>query len=169
MNNIIISQFVYFLVYVLLQIFFIRKLVLFDVAFCFLYINFIVSFTKEIDKILLMLMAFVLGITIDVFYNTLGIQTAACVLIAFARPYILQLFSQKDKNNEVNLREMGLINFSLYLLAMIFLHSFVVFSIEVGNISLFMNTMVRIMASTLFTFVVILTFQFLFFSQTKSI
>ncbi len=169
MNNIIISQSVYFLIYVALQIFFIRKLVLFEFAFCFLYISFIISLPKEIDRVLLLILAFIIGLTIDVFYNTLGIHGAACVLIAFARPYIIQLLSQKDKELDISLREMGIINFSIYAFAMIFIHSSLVFIIEVGNFALFFTTFIRILASSVFTFIVIITAQFLFFSQTKSI
>ncbi|MDW8287920.1 MAG: hypothetical protein RMJ89_07605, partial [Flammeovirgaceae bacterium] len=78
--------------YVLLQVLFLQHLNLFDAAFCFLYISFILFLPVRLDRLWVLLLSFLIGILIDIFYNTLGIHAASCVLIGFLRGFLITLY-----------------------------------------------------------------------------
>jgi hypothetical protein len=89
MNRSGIIQFVLFFIYVLVQVLVLRNLVLFNSAFCFLYIAFILLLPIELNSLALMVIGFVLGFTVDIFYNSMGLHALATVLIAYVRNYWL--------------------------------------------------------------------------------
>ena len=81
--------FISFLVYLGLQVFLFDNMVLFDNAFCFVYIAFILFLPFNINPMLLIFIAFAGGLFTDLFYNTMGVNAAASVLLAFIRkPWI---------------------------------------------------------------------------------
>jgi len=168
MNNIVIRQTIYFILYVLVQAFFIKRLALFEVAFCFLYVNFILMLPDEIENILLILISFALGLSIDTFYGTLGTHSAACTVVGYARPTLIRVFLQRDKVLDSRTRNFNLGAFSSYVLAALFLHHTFVLLIEAGGWNNFGLTFIKIITSIIFTFVVILIVRFLFYSSKET-
>ncbi len=65
-----------FFVYVLAQVVFLKNLVLFNSAFCFLYVAFILLLPFDLSNLRIVLIGFLLGFTIDIFYEQHG---AACI------------------------------------------------------------------------------------------
>ena len=59
----------------------------------YFYIYFILLLPFETPRWLLLILSFLLGLTIDVFVNTPGVNAAACVLMAFARPFVITSIS----------------------------------------------------------------------------
>ena len=62
----------------------------------FLYIFLILKFESSVSRNALMLWAFFLGLVIDVFSDTPGMNAAATVLLAFLRPLLLRLFVPRE-------------------------------------------------------------------------
>ena len=96
----IIHYSLWFLLYLLLQILILRNIVLFDYAFCFVYIGAILLLPAEVNRTLLLIMGFLTGLLVDVFYNTLGMHAAATLLIAYLRPFWIQLQLETKGNTE---------------------------------------------------------------------
>ncbi|WP_373396667.1 rod shape-determining protein MreD [Algoriphagus halophilus] len=95
----------------LVQILFLKNLALFGVAFCFLYLVGILSLPFQIREIQLLLISFVVGLTIDVFYDTIGLHASAATLLAFLRPLWLKIIRPNggyDDSTQPTLQEMGL-------------------------------------------------------------
>jgi hypothetical protein len=61
-----------------------------------IYPLFIIILPFDIKPILVMTLAFSLGILIDVFSNTFGLHASASVLIAYLRPELFRLFAPRD-------------------------------------------------------------------------
>lgn len=160
-NKTIITQVIYFVLYAVLQVFFAKNLELFDVAFCFLYVSFILNLPQDTKGEVLLLAGFSIGFVIDSFYNTWGIHSAACVLIAFVRPFIIKVLTPKNAGDESEIRDMGLLRFSLYAIILIFLHHSVLFFIEIAHFKFFLFTVIKIFFSTIFTFVLVVIIQYL--------
>jgi len=78
------------LLYLFLQIFFMRNLVLFNYAFCFIYIAGVLLLPADTNRMYLLLIGFATGFTVDVFSNTFGMHASATVLIAYIRPFLIQ-------------------------------------------------------------------------------
>lgn len=159
----IVSQVLIFVFYLLLQIFFVRQLVLFDYAFCFVYVASIILLPFEINKITLILLGFVAGITVDIFYNTIGANAASMTLIAFVRPAVIGVLAPQrgyDERQTLSLNSMGLSWFITYATTLIFIHHFVLFLLEASDWELFFPVMLKVICSTIFTTIIVVIIQF---------
>jgi hypothetical protein len=168
----LVAQVFYFIIYLILQVVLVQKVVLFDVAFCFLYLGFLLMLPFDAGAIRLMLMGLLMGLCVDIFYNSLGIHAAASVFIMYLRPHAVSIISPRGGYEAwmtPKLKVMGFEWFSVYSLLLIFLHHLVLFFVEAGGFSNFFYTMFKVLASTAFTFVVIVIIQYLFYTSRRSI
>ncbi len=168
----IVVQVFYFIIYLILQVVLVQKMVLFDVAFCFLYLGFLLMLPFEAGAIRLMLMGLLMGLCVDIFYNSLGIHAAASVFIMYLRPHVVRLTTPRGGYETwmtPKLKIMGFEWFSVYSLMLIFLHHLLLFFIEAGGFSNFFYTLLKVLASTAFTYVVIVIIQYLFYSSRRSL
>lgn len=171
MNKYLVAHSFQFVVFLGLQILLLRNLVLFNTAFCFLYIGFLLFLPIQMPKVMLLLLAFVSGITVDIFYDTIGINAAAALLLAYLRPYVLLVLTPRDdyeKSDSVNVHVMGWRWFSVYTLFLVFIHHLALFFLELGSFREVGFTLVKVVVSTIFTFLVLVIIQLLFFSTRRS-
>jgi len=152
-----------FVLYVVLQILIVRNLVLFDYAFCFIYIAAIILLPYELSMTACLLIAFVTGIVVDTFYNTLGIHAAASVLMAYCRPAVTRVLIEQpgqESRTELTLQEMGTGAFFRYVLTMALIHHAALFFIEASSLTLIVPTLIRTAASAVLTAVSVVLIQF---------
>lgn len=171
MNKGFLSYIFYFIIYLTVQILLVRNLVLLNFAFCYIYIAFLLLIPLEISPILYMLIGFATGITADFFYNTMGIHTAACVLITYLRPFILRFLTPRggyEQGVEPTLKSMGMEWFIVYSAIFILFHHVALFYIEASEFSLFLFTLGKVIMSTLFTLIILIVTQYLFYYPRKS-
>ena len=69
------------------------------------------------------------GIIMDIFCNSLGVHTAACILVMFIRPYLIgAIVSDKDRLNEqINLHTIGMEALVKYIVIMVLIHHLTIF------------------------------------------
>jgi len=72
----------------------------------YLYYLFILWLPFSISRVGLLLIGFVTGLILDYFTMTTGLHAAACVLIAYARPFIISILIPKD-TADFNYRELS--------------------------------------------------------------
>ena len=171
MNKAFLTHTFQFFIFLSLQILLLRNLVLFDTAFCYLYIGFLLFLPIQMPKVRLLVLAFISGLTIDIFYDTIGINAAASVLLAYLRPYVLLVLTPRDdyeKSDSVNVHVMGWRWFSVYTLFLVFVHHLALFFLELGSFREVGFTLVKVLVSTIFTFLVLVIIQLLFFSSRRS-
>jgi hypothetical protein len=152
------------LFFLALQIILFRSLVLFNVAFCFIYIGAIITLPKEISHSYLILVSFLSGLLVDAFYNTMGMHAAASTLIGYLRPYILLLITPQrgyEDKSDFNIQTMGFIWFITFVGILALIHHFFIFFLELGSFTLFFTTLLKVVCSFLFTMFMIIIFQFL--------
>ncbi|GEO05333.1 rod shape-determining protein MreD [Adhaeribacter aerolatus] len=160
-----------FFIFMAVQILLVRNVVLFNTAFCYIYIAFLLFLPIQMPRVALLLMAFLTGLTVDIFYDTVGINAAACVLLAFLRPYVLLVLTPRDdyeKNDTINLHVMGWRWFTVYALFLVFIHHLALFFLELGSFREVGFTMAKVVLSTLLTYLVLIIIQLLFFSVRRS-
>lgn len=158
----IISYILYFIAFALLQLLFFRNVILFNYALCFIYIGYIITFPINVKPIPLMLIAFFMGILMDSFFDTVGINAFACVLLAFIRPHILNILTPGGGyvgQSEISISSLGFVWFSKYSIALILIHHFVFFLIEAWSFTRLMEVFLHTFLSGIFTFVVLLLIQ----------
>src|SRR3954463_13540886 len=62
----------------------------------YVYILFILLLPIETPKSFVLLLAFTIGIVIDMFSNTAGLHAASSTLLAYARPFVLKAISPRE-------------------------------------------------------------------------
>lgn len=165
MNRISIQQIILFFVYLLYQVLILQNVVLFHTAFCFLYVLYLLLLPVETNPLLLMVIGFLLGFAVDMFYQSLGLHAFSCVLTMYLRNYWLNSLTPQggyDATSVPSLSMNGLQWFIVYAMPLIFVHHATLFFMEAGGFGMFWFTLWKIFTSTLFTTVVILIAQFLF-------
>ena len=118
----------------------------------------------EMKNWIILLLAFFLGLTIDMFSGTLGMHAFSLVFMAFLRPFFLKNFPPKtDKVNYPSLKENGFGWMLLYVSTMLFIHHFTYFFIEAGSLVNSQHTLLLIflsfLMSTFISFLLIFTFN----------
>lgn len=168
-NRNIISVVISFILYLLVQVLVLKNFVLFNTVFCFLYVAFVLLLSLETGPILLMVIAFFTGLSVDIFYDTPGVNAAASVLMAFLRPHWLNMITPRGGYEEISvpsIRNVDAIWFSIYSLPLIFIHHIALFYLEAGGFSMFFFTFLKVFTSTIFTFLLIILTQYLFYKKT---
>ncbi len=160
-----IIQAISFFLYLFFQVLILKNSVLFHTAFCFLYIAYLLLLPVEANPLFLMLVGFVMGFFIDMFYDSLGLHALSCVFIMYIRNFWLaRLTPQGGYDNSAipGIAASGLQWFLVYAVPLIFLHHAVLFFTEVGGFQYFGFTIMKVLCSTVYTTIVILIVQYLF-------
>lgn len=143
--------------YILLFIIsFLFQVLIFDKAYfygyfnVYVYILFILLLPVDLNKNIVLLLGFLLGITVDVFNSTLGIHAAATVFMTYFRPSILRGFSPHD-GYELN-KNLGIINYGFkwffkYAISLILLHHTFLIILDTWSFYNFGHTFIKIVFS----------------------
>lgn len=168
MGRVILSNLLRFVLLIAIQVFLLKNFGYYNLASPFLYILFILLLPFGIPNILLFLLAFSTGLTVDVFYDTLGLNAAACTILAFVRIIFISVTVQKDgfdNEPDPSLGIMGFRWFFFYATLLTFIHHLILFTFETFRFTDFGYTMLRVLLSSLSTVVLILIAEFVFFRK----
>ncbi|GMV77920.1 MAG: rod shape-determining protein MreD [Chitinophagaceae bacterium] len=137
----------------------------------YLYFLYILWLPFNINRFLLLLIAFVYGFTLDCFTGWYGLYTASTVLIAYLRPFLLTLLIPQETTEqsyiEPSIKSMGLASYSIYIVLLTFIHHFYFVLIEwlqFGNFGLFIG---KVAGSTALSVLLIFITELLFFRKAK--
>lgn len=170
MSRTILINLLRFIVLVFFQAFLLKNISLYNLSTPYPYILFILLLPFETPNIILFPLAFLIGITIDAFYDTPGLHAAACTLLAFVRVSFINITVQKDgfdNEPEPTLSIMGLRWFFTYILVLTLIHHFFLFNLEVFRISELQYTFVRFLLSSVFTVFLMLLSGLLFYRKRE--
>ena len=134
----------------------------------FLYIYFILLLPFATPKWMLLVASFCIGLGIDIFTNTLGLNAAACVIMAFSRQFVITWISSGPESligDTPSLRGQGMRWFLYYSITLVLIHHFSLFYLEIFRFSEFFATFTRVLLSSTFTILLIMISEYLFFSR----
>lgn len=156
MNSKLLTNITRFLILVFLQVLILNNINFAGYINPYLYVLFILLYPFSGNQSLFLFLSFLLGISIDVFEDSGGINAAACLVAAFVRPNLLR-FSFGISYDHQNIR-LAATPFGAklsYIFLMVILHHFVLFSLEMFS----PNHILLILKKTIFSsiFTVILT------------
>jgi rod shape-determining protein MreD len=159
-----------FIVLVLIQVFILNNIQLGGFVNPYFYVLFILILPFETPNWLLLIIALFLGLTIDLFSNTLGMHSSATVFMAFLRPHVLKIISPRDGYESETLPQLRFYGAAWYLrysFILVFSHHLFLFYIEVFKLSNFFATFARVILNTIFTLILILISQYFFRKDTR--
>ncbi len=170
MTNSIIRNIIRFFVLVLVQVLIVKNIELGRFINPFVYVLFIIMLPFETPKWLLLFSSFLIGISIDMFYDTSGMHAAACVLMAYIRPGVLKLFSPRDGyefGTQPSIQYLGIPWFLSYAGILVVVHHLILFYVEIFRLSEFFSTFFRVIVSSIFTILLVVISQYLFQSKKE--
>ncbi len=157
-----------FLVLILIQILIFDNIQLSGFIIPYIYVLFILLLPFDTPGWLLLMVGFILGFSIDIFADTLGMHTIATTLMAFSRPFVLDIIAPREgyeAGTKPRVAYFGLSWFFKYSAILIFIHNFVLFYIEIFRFGGFFSTLFRVILSTIITLLVIILSQFFVFRR----
>ena len=152
--------------YVLIQVVVLNEILFSSYINPFLYIMLIINLPLKTPKWFLLIYAFLLGISIDLFSGILGFHSTATILIAFVKPLISKItipYNILAETDEITLKKVGNKAFITFALFLILIHNSCLFITEHLNLTL--PIFGKIIASSLVTLIIVLITQL--FQQDK--
>ncbi len=161
-----------FIVFLLVQVYVLNKIPqLHGFITPYLYYLFILWLPFSISRIGLMLTGFAIGISLDYFMMTPGLHAAACVFIAYVRPFVINVLMPKDIS-EFNYREpsskaMGWTPYAIYILILTLLHHGYLVFLEWLNFGRFLDFIIKVIGTTAISLLMIFIVELLFPRRLK--
>ncbi len=157
-----------FAVAMLLQVIIFNNLGLFGFINPFFYLLFIILLPFETPKALTLFLGFILGFSVDIFTNTIGIHAASTVLVAFVRPTLLQYFAPRDGydvNTAPRISYYGILWFVKYAGTIVIIHSIFFYCIDAFAFAFLGRAILYGFINALFTLLLLVLSQYLFFKK----
>lgn len=157
-----------FVTLILLQVFLLKNISYYNMVSPFPYILFILLLPIRISNFLLFTLSVLCGLSVDVFYNTLGLHSAACVAMAWTRSTFMNITLQYEDYEAMTTPKMGTMPtqwFLIYAFVLTFIHHLVLFTLEIFSLSNFLITLSSTFFSCIFTLSIILLFEFVFYKK----
>lgn len=148
----------------LLQVFILNKILLFGYVNPYLYIVFVFIYPLKKNDFSFLSYAFLLGLSVDLFSNSGGVNAFATTFIAYIRFYFFRLIF-KNRENEydlINLNSESFGNVFNYTAVLTIIHHFILFSLINFSLYNFSKVLINTVLSSIFTLVLYFLGNFIF-------
>ncbi|MCM1021444.1 MAG: rod shape-determining protein MreD [Muribaculum sp.] len=159
MTKTVFQFIILFIVLSLAQALLFNNICLFNVAVPFVFIYFIIRLPITLGTNWVLTLSFLLGLSVDICANTQGMNALACTILAMSRRGILHLYFPREdelSNPEPSVRSLGINVYSRYLLTFVVAYCIVIYTIEACSFFLPFLMLMRIIFSSLLTFLLLL-------------
>ncbi|MDO9154182.1 MAG: rod shape-determining protein MreD [Paludibacter sp.] len=158
---ILLQNIIRFVALVLLQVLALNNIQFLGFLNPYIYILFIFSLPVKLPRWFTLILGFVLGLSIDMFSNTLGIHAFASVLIAFIRQGVIGLFTsiEEGSNPTPSFYTFGVGSYIKYVVVLVFIHHFTLFILEAFTFNHLGMTLLKALLNSFVTILIILGIQ----------
>jgi len=168
----LLKNIVRFFVFILVQVYVLDKIPpLHQYVIPYLYYLFILWLPFSVSRMGLLVIGFITGMTLDWFTNTPGLHAAACLLIAYLRPFVINVLTPKDPS-EFNYREpspkaMGWTPYMVYVLVLTIFHHGYLTLLEWLSFGSFLHFLIKVVATTAISILLVVITELLFTRKMK--
>lgn len=168
----LLKNIIRFILFLLVQVYVLSKVPpLHQFITPYLYFLFILWLPFSINRWLLLIIGFSFGMATDYFMGTPGLHAAPCTLIAYLRPFLLNLFIAQESTEqsfiEPSVKSMGWGPYSFYIALLTFIHHFYLVFIEWLQFGTFLYFIGKVLATTAISLLLIFITEMLFFRKGK--
>ncbi len=161
-----------FALFILVQVFVLHKIPsLHRFITPYLYFLYILWLPFRMSRISVMMLSFIFGLTLDYFLNTPGLHAAPCVLIAYVRPFLIQVLISKEGSDQnyasPSIVSMGWAPYATYVLVLTALHHGYLVFLEWMQFANFFYFLGKVLATTGVSLILILVTELLVFRKEK--
>lgn len=146
--------------YVLLQVLVLNEVLFSAYINPFLYVMLIISLPLKTPKWFLLIYAFLLGFSVDIFSGSLGFHSTATILTAFIKPIISKITIPHNilgDTDEITLQKVGYKSYITFSIFLILIHNSCLFITE--HLSFNFALFGKILVSSVATLIIILITQ----------
>lgn len=136
-----------------------------EYLFVFVYPLFLMMLPIRMIRHLVILLGFVLGLSVDLFYETLGIHAAAATLSAFLRPIVLSAVSPREGYNikhHPTVNDLGWSWFLSYAAWFLGIHLLLFFSIQTFTLYFWADILLKTVFSFIASYAVVVLLVLIF-------
>ncbi len=147
------------IVLILTQVLICNHIMLFNVAVPFIYIYVIIRLPMTMKTDWVLTWAFLAGFIVDIFSDTPGVNTLACVIMAMTKRLMLFAYIPKDdrtKDIVPCIATLGFSDYSKFLFSMSLIYCILVFFIEFLSLTSVYDIAIMGVASAVFSFLLML-------------
>lgn len=168
----LLKNIIRFAVFILLQVFVLHKIPsLHQFITPYLYFLYILWLPFRMSRASLMAVAFLFGLTLDYFLHTPGLHAAPCVLIAYVRPFLINvLISQEGADQNYaspSIVSMGWAPYATYVVILTLLHHGYLVFLEWMQFGTFLYFLGKVVATTGVSLLLILVSELLVFRKER--
>lgn len=159
------------ILFILLQVFVLNQVPpLHQYITPYIYFLFILWLPFNISRSSLLLVSFICGICLDFFTKTPGLHAAACVLIGYLRPFLINLLVPQQ-GVEFNYREpsvasLGFTQYATYVSVLTLFHHAWLFTIQAFQFNMF-YLLLKTFGSTVISLLLITVIEIIFIRKQK--
>lgn len=168
MNNQLQANIFRFIALVILQVLILKQIPVelanYHLLF-FLYPIFILLLPTKTPKQILILLGFLIGITIDFYYDSLGVHAGAAVFTGFFRGFILQVLGvdvDSTKMPTPSRAHIGFGKFSQVAAVLLLTHIFVYYTFDVFTFAYLREILIKTIGSFIISYPVLIAFSLIF-------
>lgn len=158
MTKFAIRYAIMFVLLIPLQAIVFNHLILFNVAVPMAFLYLIIMLPVTIGTNLSTLLGFLAGFLLDIFCDTPGVNALCCTVLAFVRKPLFHLYVSMDDDlagRSPSARSMGYAAFMKFIFTATVIYSAMLFTVEAFQFFNPWLLVLRILASTVYTFVVL--------------
>lgn len=161
MSKTIVNALLLLLLLVPAQAVIFNNLAIYSVALPLVFIYVLISLPVTLGTNWAMTIGFLSGLAVDVFTDTPGLNALSCTVLAFIRKPVLHLYLPLDDElgpAPLGFRSLGAETYLKYMLTMVLVYCTLVFTIEAFELFNLRLWVLRIVCSTVYTFIFIYAF-----------
>lgn len=143
----------------LAQVLICNHIAIFNVAVPIIFIYFIIRLPISLGKGILFTLAFIMGLSVDIFADTIGVNALACTVLAAMKHPIYYAYVPKDDKTKFltpSISSLGVGIYCKYLVTMVGVYCVMAFTIEYFNFANVKEIVILAASSCLLTFIMLL-------------
>ena len=171
MSN-LIKNIIRFSLFILVQVFVLNQVPpLHHLVTPYIYFLFILWLPFKMGRRSVMVLALALGFSLDCFTKTYGLHAAPCVLIAYLRPFLINLLISQEgaesNYNEPSIKSMGFAPYFTYVSILTLLHHSFLFFLEALQTGGYLYFIFKTLLSSAISLLLVLLTELLFVRKQK--
>ncbi len=171
MNSIWIKHIIRILLYIAIQVLVLKEINLIgssqNYVFILIYPIIILTLPVKVPQFFMLLIAFAVGFTVDLFYVSPGVHAGACLWMVVFRPLVLRVLEPKNGYpTEVspNIAGLGIVWFAKYVSVLLFIFFLSYFILDIFTFvyagEIFLKTILSFFVSSIIIFLLQLFYSF---------
>ena len=155
---------IWFISLVLLQVFVFNNILFLGFINPYMYVVFVIFHPLKKERILFLFLSFLLGLSIDIFSDSGGINAFALLFIAYLRLFFIRVIFKKTEQDFAffDLQQEPFGKVFNYVIILIIIHHFILFSLANFSTQNFSSVLLNTLYSSIFTLVLFFLGSFIF-------